>query len=617
MNQSFIEKLNEVLEQNYQNENFGVSELALAIGISRSQLHRKLQEIKGLTVSQFVKIFRLEKAHDLLQNNTSTVSEIAYSVGFGSPSYFTRCFHKHYGISPNDLKTRVGAPIEASSNNNPVKSVRNNYKKNVFIGFTLFLIAIICYTLFFNSGVRSGKTKSVSIAVMPFKSISNDESNEYFADGVMDVVMSHLSSIKEFKVISRTTMEQYRETDKTVPEIAKELEVSHVLEASVQKYADKVRIVVQLIDAKNDSHVWSDDYERDYKDIFLIQSDLAKEVANKLEMKLTSSELKSIEKTPTENIEAYNLYLKGQFFWERRNKEDMTKSISYFEQAIALDSTYALAYAGLSDAYQQMAWWRWADDKEGAIKKAKKYAEKALSLDNLAQPYATLGELYTFFERDWKKAEKAFKQAIALDPDYGTAHQYYAELLNALGRKKEAREQIDLALKLNPNSGSMHFVSAEIYYNNYEFENTIKAIDKEQEITGFYGHILHIKSYIRLGQNDKAAQHLIKEMAFLKNDSLLNSVYKESGINGLLNFYIDTRARIRLRYSGEEIGFSYIGVYLADFYCITGQYQKALDNLEACYEADFRDMISVMHSTDLEPLKEEPRYKALLKKLNL
>lgn len=613
MDEAFISKLNKILEENFHNEHFGVNELAQSAGVSRSKLHRKLIAIKGQTASEFIKLFRLRKAYSLLKNNGSSISEIAYAVGFNSPSYFSKCFNDHYHYSPGEVKNKQEQLEERVLSNTNGSSVKTFVmRKTGIIIFGVLAIAIVSYMAFSSTKRTEDHSETVVLGVLPFKNLSDDPANQYFADGVMEVILNHLSSIEGMDVLSRTTMDQYRKTNKTVPEIARELNITHVLEASIQKDADRVRVVVQLIDAEQDKHLWAESYERTYQDIFNLQSDIAKEVAQQLQGKLSPSYLSTLEEAPTENVEAYNLYLKGRFFWHRRTKEDLEKSIDYFEQAIALDSTYALAYSGLADVYHIRGWYAWYD-REQDFKMVQRYAMKALSIDpNISSAFAVLGSLSTWFDRNYEQAEKEFKLALAKDSKDGTAHQYYAELLKILGRKKEAREQIDRALKFNPNSSVMNAVSANIYYNNYEFEKALEALEKASEISGDKWYMMYALIYLKLGKDQQAIEHLMTELTFLpdfvKNDEEIEMVYKKFGINGIVEYYIDNRLKFDI----------YKNFYVSiPLYCIIGEPLKALDCLEKSYEASDIPIIGQMHSIDLECIREEPRYKAMLKKLNL
>ena len=608
MNQMFVSKLYDVLEENYRDENFGVKELASAVGVSRSQLHRKLHKIKGLSASQFIKLFRIEKAYDLLKNDASTVSEIAYEVGFSSPSYFSKCFADFYKCSPSDLKARKEdlSPFGNNHNNTRKFGLREIFHHKKWLGALAIMVLSLIILVFSLTPSGSVKTLNYSIAVLPIKNLSNDVSNQYFADGVMDVILSHLANVDGFDIISRTTMEQYREPNKTVPEIAKELDITHLLEASIQKDSNEVRIVVQLIDAKKDVHLWAADFERPLKDIFSLQSDIAKEISHQLQKELTPSEIQKMEEVPARNVEAYNMYLKGRFFWHRRKEEDLIKSINYFKQAIELDAKYALAYAGLGDAYYIMAVWGWMNKDEG-YEKGKQYALKALSIDDkVAAAYATIGATAFWYEWDWDVAEFNLIKALDLEPNYATTYLYYALLLDILGRKAEARDYINKGLMLYPNSGIMFNISSIIYYNNHEYEKAVDHLKKSVEIREEPWHPYFIRNYLRMGKDDLALQHFKK--ALLPNvnrERQIDAIFNNSGFGGVLNHYADS------------VGFSVKGKYynLAGLFCITGNNEKALYYLEKSYENCELHLPRMKNSIDFESIRQHPRFLNLLKEM--
>src|SRR5881227_338290 len=234
-----------------------------------------------------------------------------------------------------------------------------------------------------------------SIAILPFENLSGDKANAYFADGIHDEILMRLSKIADLKVISRTSTQHYKSSPENLPAIAKQLGVMHILEGSVQKASDQVRVNVQLINALTDAHLWADTYDRKLTDIFAVESEIAKTIAETLQARLSGSEKSSIAKAPTANPEAYELYLKGRFFWNKRTGDDLRKSIEYFDQAIAKDPSYALAYAGLADAYVLLRFYGGASPAESVVP-AEAAAKKALELDDsLAEAHASLGLIAT------------------------------------------------------------------------------------------------------------------------------------------------------------------------------------------------------------------------------
>ena len=383
MDQVFIGKLTEIVLANLTDVNFNVEKLAKEAGISRVTLYRRVRSIKRQDISQFIRSVRLQRAMEMLQNHEATVSEIAFRVGFGSPTYFIKCFHDYYGFPPGEVRKIVNAESlnnltdgqygESATykdlNSKPdVKSLskRIQYKNILIASFGILSGLLVIYLLYVlvvkDSGIRlEAKYPEKSIVVLPFKNLTDDSENQYFADGIMEDILNHLFRIKEMKVISRTTAESFRGIPITSPEIARKLNVNYVLEGSVYKSENKIKLFVQLIDARNDQHIMSEKYEDDMTNIFELQSDIAKKIANVLETVLTNAEIGKIERKPTQSFEAYDYYLKARFLLHKSNdvqrldisKQGLTASIPYYEKAIAADSNFAEAYAGLANAWYQ------------------------------------------------------------------------------------------------------------------------------------------------------------------------------------------------------------------------------------------------------------------------
>ena len=287
------------------------------------------------------------------------------------------------------------------------------------------------------------------IAVMPFTNISPDPRDEYFADGMTEELISTLSRIGELRVISRTSVMHYKGTSKNLGEIARELRVGSILEGSVRKASDDLRITAQLVDTGNDEHLWSQDYDRKLENVFAIQREIAQSVAEVLKIRLLSGEKKSIEKRPTENTEAYALYLKGRYYWNERVRDSNDKAVKCFEEAVKLDPNYALAYSGLADCYLIYSDRGWLSPRE-AVPKGKAYALRAVELDpRLAEGHASLG-LAFLQEWAWQEADREFEKAIELNPNYASAYQWYGVLLSLAGRYDEAKERTERASELDP-----------------------------------------------------------------------------------------------------------------------------------------------------------------------
>ncbi len=288
-----------------------------------------------------------------------------------------------------------------------------------------------------------------SIAVLPFANMSGDPNNEYFSDGITDDIITHLSKLSDLKVISRTSAMRYKKTDKSLREIAGELGVATILEGGVQRAGDRVRINAQLIDAGTDEHLWAEQYNRELTDVFAIQSDVALQIAGALQAQLSPDERGRVERRPTESLEAYNLYLQGRYFWNKRTREGLETAIEYFQQAIDLDRQYALAWVGLADAYTILADWGYLSPEQTAAEAAAA-VRKALEIDSsLGEAHIALAQIKGH-EWDWPAATAAFQRGLRLSPGYASGHQWYGTHLAMLGRRDEGIREVEQARQLDP-----------------------------------------------------------------------------------------------------------------------------------------------------------------------
>ncbi|MBV9619247.1 MAG: hypothetical protein JO201_08540, partial [Verrucomicrobia bacterium] len=330
-----------------------------------------------------------------------------------------------------------------------------------------------------------------SIAVLPFDNLSRDPDNAFFAEGVQDEILTRLAKVADLKVIARTSTQKFKSSPENLPDIAKQLGAMNILEGSVQKANDQVRVNVQLINAMTNAHLWAEIYDRKLNDIFAVESDIAKTIADALQAKLTGSEKKMIAAQPTANTEAYELYHKGRSLWEKRSGDNIPKAIEYFNQAIAKDPNYALAYAGLSRAYILLPFFTGADRLD-ADAKAKDAALKALSLDpNLAEAHLALGKVLFFYDIDLAGAMREYKRAVELKPnDAGARHWYGNDALAALGRFEEAVAEGKRAIELDPLSPIINADLGTTYYYAARFDESARQLRKTIEIdpTFFYAH---------------------------------------------------------------------------------------------------------------------------------
>jgi TolB-like protein/Tfp pilus assembly protein PilF len=497
----------------------------------------------------------------------------------------------------------------------PVSIPLKNNKVKIIISSLIILALIVLGYFFIPKHSNSSIPVEKSIAVLPFTNLSNDPEQEYFSDGIVEAILDHLFKIGELKVTSGTSTKKYKKTELSVKEIGRELSVSSILEGSVQKIGNNVRITAQLIDARTDVHLWSETYDRNISDIFSIQSEVAQTVARELKATLTLKEKGQIEKNQTNNVEAYNLYLQGRFFWDTRTKDGLNRSIEYFEKAIATDPDYALAYAGLADSYFIQAYWGWIPWNEG-VAKSKKAVLQALDIDkNLAEAHTVLGALLNYKEWKWEDAWKELQHAINLNPNFVTAHHYYSELLDILRQNYEARKQINIALQLDPFLPVLRAMSSDYFYDEGKLKESLDecfVLQKlDPEYHKRYCYLLEFRIYCKQKEDLKALEalqnFLYMDTLKVTNSNVVKDVYDRSGLNGLLNWLIE----LELKKSNPNL------VRLASIYAIIGKKEEALDLLEKAFENPPPGFANINNDPDLDNLRSEPRFQAIIKKMGL
>jgi TolB-like protein/class 3 adenylate cyclase/Tfp pilus assembly protein PilF len=460
----------------------------------------------------------------------------------------------------------------------------------------------------------AGKVPEKSIAVLPFANLSEEKSNAYFAEGIQDEILMRLAKIADLKVISRTSTQKFKSAPDNLREIAQQLGVATILEGSVQKAGDQVRITVQLIRALSDSHLWAETYDRKLIDTFGVESDVAQKIASSLEAKLSGSEQRAIAARPTENAEAYQLYLKGRFFWNKRTGQDLKVALDYFQKAVVVDPSYAAAYAGEGDTCMLIPMFSAGTPKE-YFPKAKAAARHAIELDETtAEGHAALANLLCL-EMDFTESEKEFRRAIELNPNYATAHHWYGNsLLAALGRFDEAIAEGKRSIDLDPLS----------LINNADLGSTLMVAHRYDEA------IAQLQRTLALDANFYYAHWNLGEALYYKGDlagcirecekarsleedpealALLAQAYIKTGrkADGL-KILAELNETARRSYVRPEL-FSMIYVALGDK-------AKAIGLLEDEYQnRDGFDMAGIKTDPRLDPLRDEPRFQQLLAKV--
>jgi TolB-like protein/AraC-like DNA-binding protein len=410
MNEALISKLTDIVLSNLRDESFSVEKLAKEAGMSRFTLNRKIRSISQQDISQFIRSVRLHEAMKLLQNNEATIAEIAYAVGFGSPAYFTKCFHEYYGYPPGKVKEQLVDPqpelISGKLHVKPVKA-KFNWKQVVLVSSGI-AATVIVFLLIINAfenkpaspaaAFVSGSRKS--IAVLPVRNLSDNLSDQYVYEGFMEEIYSNLTKMHELNVISRSSVEQYQGTNMTIPQICKELGVDYIVEGSGQKNGNTFLFRVHLIDASSGINIWSDHFSQRKKStgkLFREQSRMTKNIAAEMQTEISREEEMLIEKVPTASIETYNLYLEGnkcqKEYEQTRDLALYVKAVNLYNAALAFDPSFARGYISLARGYISRYKWEEYFD-QNYLDSAEILIDKALSYDKFFdEAYFLKGEI--------------------------------------------------------------------------------------------------------------------------------------------------------------------------------------------------------------------------------
>jgi len=450
-----------------------------------------------------------------------------------------------------------------------------------------------------------------SIAVLPFENLSSDKENAYFADGIQDEILTRLAKIGELKVISRTSTEKYKSAPENLREIAQQLGVANILEGSVQKSHDQVRITVQLINALNDAHLWAETYDRNLIDAFAVESDVAQKIASSLAAKLSGAEKQAIAARPTENAEAYQQFLKGRFFWNKRTGADLKTAAEFFERAVAADPTYAGAYAGLAQTYLLLPVFG-AGRPRDFFPKATIAARRAIELDETsAEGHAALAMLL-LFDFKFPQSEQEFRRAIELNPNYATAHHWFGNsLLVTLGRFDEGIKEGQRAVELDPLSLIINADLGSTLMIGRRYDEAIAQLRKTLALDGNFAYARwNLGEAFYLKGDVKAAIAEYEKAAALDDDpeiiALLGRAYAETGYKEqALECLEKLKATERKGYVRNYL-FTIIYVGLGDKSSAMDYLEKARDGGET------PDTTWLKVDPIFDPLRNEPRFQQLV-----
>jgi len=465
---------------------------------------------------------------------------------------------------------------------------------------------------------RATRGRIQAVAVLPLADLSEYQAADYFADGMTEALITDLARIKALRVISRTSVMQYKGVQRPLPQIARELNVDAVVEGSVLRSGNRVRITAQLIHAATDQHLWAESYERDLRDVLSLQGEVARAIANEIQVKLTPQDQARLVSARSVDPEAHQLYLKGRFYWNKRTEAGLKKGIEYFHQAIDLDPNYALAYAGIADCYSLLGWDLFgALPPREALPIAKAAARKALEADDsLAEAHNSLAWTKLVFDWDWIGAEREFKRAIELNPGYAATHHWYAECLAGMGRYTEALAEIRQAQELDPLSLIIGSIVGWVFYFDRKDDQAIAEFRKTLELDPNFwvAHWTLGRAFEQKAMFAEAIAEIQKAIDFSGGSPLalaaLGHTYAVWGRRAEAE-----RVLNELKESSKQ---GYISPYsIAAIHAALGEKDQAFIWLEKAYEERSGWLIWLRAEPISDPLRSDPRFQDLLRRVGL
>jgi adenylate cyclase len=488
-----------------------------------------------------------------------------------------------------------------------------NLKAKIIIASVIILALIVLGYFFIPKLFESSRPIEKSIAVLPFVNLSNDPEQEYFSEGMVDEILDRLFKIGDLKVISRTTTMSYKNTSLSLKEIAHELNVSAILEGSVRKMGNEVRITVQLIDARTDTHLWSEIYDKDISDIFSIQSEVAQAVARKLKAVIKPEEKHLIEKVPTDNLEAYDYYLLGEHLRNQRTPESLWKAKTLYEKSIEADPGFVRAFTGLARCYGNLAFYANLRPKE-AYPPALDLAFKALALDSLfADAYDVIGMVDLFYNFDFVNAERNYKRCLELDPKNLDIYEAYSELLFFKGRFSEAIEMDHRALSIDPVYPVRDGLYGVHLYFAHQKDSAISHLSKMSErypVCHFYLGVI----YLHEGDYEKSINEIEKTLPGFSplSITMLGLAYSKSGALNETKRMLDT---LEVRAKTEFVPYSMRGALMAEL----DRKKEALNDLQKGYEEKEEFLLLLMHIDTISflNLRSNPEFTKIMGKVRV
>uniref|UniRef100_UPI00321663BF helix-turn-helix domain-containing protein n=1 Tax=uncultured Draconibacterium sp. TaxID=1573823 RepID=UPI00321663BF len=613
MPEVFLNKIKQIVLENIGDEKFGVSELAAQLGLSRSQVLRKVKTASGISANQFIRNIRLEEATRLLQNDELTASEIAYKVGFSSPSYFNKCFHDKYGFTPGDYKKNGNFGDPTNVDEPPLKT-KAKYLIPVLAGFVL-IISLSVY-LIRDRFVTTGQSEpeEIAIAVLPFLDLSEMNNKSHLALGLTDNLITELSKMKGFRVTSRGSVMIFRDSVRVYSEIAEFLGVDLLLEGSILSEDDSMLVNVQLINPfPQEEHIWANQYFQRSTRILQVVSELSDNIANEI---LNATLADKPDELPEVNTLAYESYQKGRLLWMTQDirKDKLEDAINYLSTSISMDPDFAPAYLTLAECYMALDRLEYEHTKEKIYRtNARKSIDKALDLDpNLAAAYTTKANLVGKLDWDWEQMKQCAEKALELQPSNSDAHLVLSNYYTVKGDYKKVISEALTARSLDPlNARTLSFL-AERYYIVGAYDKAIETYNEVLALFPTFGFAMHGLGYVYLqkGQPEKSIEIWTELQDLMRNEPVAAFYRTGASFEDCMKFYMKGAIKGEDKYCCNQAVVSSLFMMVDDF-------QGTVNYLKIAFEVRNEDLPFVLSYPLYYPLRNNPEFMELVNKVGV
>lgn len=623
-----IRKLQAILENHLDNEHFGVSELARKAGLSRSSLHRKVHAYNGNSTSQFIREYRLQKAMEMLLEGQETASEIAYRVGFSSPTYFNTCFKEYFGYPPGEAKLREVASKDESDNPNvadllvspkgDVKLLQRklNLTKRWIVSLAIGIGVTMTWIASHYIGEKEPQSIQMteveeenSIAVLPFKNLSGDPDLDRICYAMTDAVITGLCELESVIVIPHNKVLKYADSEKDAQTIAEELGVDQILLANFQKYGKEAGFYWQLINGPENSILTSKRFNTDWKleEMFGIQSDVVENIATQLHINLSGEEFSDIEEFPTKNREAYDQWMIGAYLLSTGTKENRENAVQYFEKAIALDESFIYPYIEMAALNLWGGTVHGRVTQEEAWYKAKEYLGKVIKIDS-TNPYIQellLDGLYAY-EWDFKTMEREYKKS-------SVARIYLLQT----GRTEEALDVINNVIEKRPNSAFIYANKAEALFHLGRYDEAFDLLESKDSL--IIRHLASLREATKLCfylQNYERSKWYLEQYMVKNEERPPIIIWLNALHNSLEDDAIELELNLNTLKSQYTDGVSGSPAwFLSLYHCWSGDYENAFSWLQKAYDRHETELVWLREEPLLKPLRSDPRYVDLYQKV--